>query len=648
MYAEGVKIKQEIDLHNIKYESENISHELLIKIENHSGSFTNPNADTLLNSAEKQKKSGRNANRNASESSYNLHTCVHCNMTFESKRNLDNHIVEKHCHKIHQCTNCKFKTTYKCSLERHMLKHTGNYKLIKCEYCDETFKTNQVLNSHIIQKHPEHISSLSQKVYECKYCTYKTIGKYQLARHMLQHKESSVDDTLNMCSHCRSAFVNKETLDAHILKKHPKFAITISSEIFKCPHCKFQTTMKLDLNKHMLQHPTKKVGRNMLTTCCHCNATFKDLQNLSEHIIKKHPEFISTVYHKIHCCTSCEFKTTKKNRLTRHMSTHSSQVSDKNNEVPVRKKICPTCVHCNTTFKIMKSLNNHILRKHPDHSESVSSTSQILHCMHCSYQTLWKKVLIEHILTHSKLQSCSYCIESFKSKGDLNSHISEKHARKIHHCTYCDFTSSYGTCLKKHMMKHTGNYKLVKCKYCEETFKKTETLNSHIIKNHPEFVDSISHKIYECPSCVYKTVSKYLMSRHKLQHPESGNDSLIFCPHCNGSFTEKDDLDEHISKQHSELVGSVTNKLYGCKHCTFKTVSKRHLVSHMLEHPESDSLLKCPHCNVVFTNKKFLDGHTLKKHPQFIETPIYTCPHCTFLTTRKGVLAKHARKHFNK
>ncbi|CAH2016316.1 unnamed protein product [Acanthoscelides obtectus] len=64
------------------------------KLKDHSGSFTNPNADTLLNSAEKQKKIRKKCEQNASESSYNLHTCVHCNMTFESKRNLDNHIVE--------------------------------------------------------------------------------------------------------------------------------------------------------------------------------------------------------------------------------------------------------------------------------------------------------------------------------------------------------------------------------------------------------------------------------------------------------------------------------------------------------------------------------------------------------------------------
>ncbi|CAH2003488.1 unnamed protein product [Acanthoscelides obtectus] len=606
----------------------------------------------------------------AGKGSHKPDVCIHCNKTFLYKRSLNDHIIKKHPEhitsvpgKIHECTDCTYKTTFKNRLAIHMLKHPdakSSYKLQKCVHCETKFLTKTLLGNHIINKHPDFLESVSSKIHECTYCTYKTTVKGKLAIHMLKHPDANSSYKLNECIHCNRTFINKKNLNDHIIKKHPEHTASVASKIHECEYCVFITTSKGYLAKHMRMHAGEKGD---IKTCIHCNATFKCERKLDNHIIKEHPDLIASVSSKIYECTHCPFRTTEKYYLSKHILKHSEAE---------RGSKLKKCVHCNATFSTKTLLGNHIIFKHPEFIASV--LSKIHECTHCTYKTTVKGKFDIHILKHSgvkpscKLKECVHCNATFKAKMLLDNHIIKKHpdfissiSGKIHECTHCSYKTTFKGKLAIHMLKHPGaksSHKLSVCIHCDRTFINKKNLNDHIIKKHPEHTASVSSKIFECKYCAYKTALNGCLTIHMRKHPEAENGhdlktggyALKTCIQCKAAFKNNTSLDNHIVKNHPDCVASISREIHECKYCAFKTVSKGSLTRHLGKHPgaEGGSTLKtCIHCDAAFKSKRCLDNHTIKKHPEYIasvSSKIYECTHCTYKTTVKKDLDSHSRK----
>nr|CAI5830851.1 unnamed protein product [Callosobruchus analis] len=579
---------------------------------------------------------------------YNLSICVHCNATYKSKKNLDDHIIRKHpdfiesiSSKIHECTHCTYKTTVKGHLTEHMVQHTETadiYKL-RCIHCDETFKqtadsgqlitcthceakfkSKQKLDEHTLKKHPDLIASVSSKIHECIYCTYKTTRE--------DHPEAEDSYQHSTCIHCNAVFKRKRNLDDHIVRKHPDFIAFVSTA-----------------DIYMLR-------------CLHCEATFKRKTGLDNHVIRKHPHFIASVSSKMHECTYCTYKTTMKSNFAKHMLKHPETANQCKFSI---------CVQCKATFKSRPALDDHTLKKHPESIGSVASKN-IYECTQCTFKTVKRTDLARHMLKHPeaadrcKFSVCVHCNATFKKKGKLDEHTVRKHphliasvTNKIHECTRCAFKTVMKASLARHVMKHpeiADSNKLIRCNHCNSTFKSKPALNDHIINRHPDFMASISSKIHQCKYCTYKTTWKSHFARHMLAHPETADSrKLSKCIRCNTEYKHKIGLDEHILRQHPELIASVSNKMHECTHCAFKTVFKSYLTRHMLKHPETADRCKfsaCVHCNATFKSKPSLVDHTLRKHPDSVESNsirIYECTHCAYKTCLKRSFTKHILKH---
>nr|CAI5838565.1 unnamed protein product [Callosobruchus analis] len=467
---------------------------------------------------------------------YKVCICTHCNATFKSNQMLGDHIIRKHpdfidtvSSKVHQCVICDFKTTMKGQLATHMLKHPETadcFTYSSCTHCNATFKSKAVLDEHIVRNHPDLIPSVTRKMHECTNCSYKTTMTSHLIKHMLKHPETADSYKVNTCVHCSATFDGKQVLDDHIIKKHPEFAATVSRKIYDCPKCTYKSTIRARLAKHMLQHP--ETGSSFkLSTCIHCNATFKSKTSLDEHTIRKHPGFMDSISSKIHECANCTYKTTMTSQLARHMLKHPNSASGfKLN----------TCTHCNKTFESKQTLDDHIIKRHPDFLESVSG--KIYECTNCEYKTTIKSRLAKHMLNHPeatgsyKLSICTHCNTTFKSKQTLDDHVIKKHpdhitsiSSKIHECPKCPYKSTSKSLFDKHILKHpeinASGFKLNTCTHCNKTFESNQTLYDQIIKRHPDFLESVSGKIYECTNCEYKTTIKIRLAKHKLNHPEA-------------------------------------------------------------------------------------------------------------------------------
>nr|CAI5830836.1 unnamed protein product [Callosobruchus analis] len=552
----------------------------------------------------------------------------HSTFLDHSKTSLDDHTIREHpgfiasvsC-KIHECPCCTYKTTVKGSFDRHMLKHPETLSI--CVHCNATYKSKKNLDDHIIRKHPDFIESISSKIHECTHCTYKTTVKGHLTEHMVQHTETA-DIYKLRCIHCDETFKRRAGLDEHIIKKHP--------HIHECTYCAYQTVLKPHFARHMLKHP-ETADNYKLKICVHCNAKFKSKASLDNHTVREHPDFVASVSNKLHECAHCTYKTTLKSNFSKHMWKHS--------------KALRSCAHCDAKFKSKQKLDEHTLKKHPGFITSVSS--KMRRCTHCTYITTRKDMFARHMLEHPETAStCIHCNAVFKRKRNLDDHIVRKHpdfiafvSSKIHECTHCSYRTAMKANLDHHMLKHPETAD--RCLHCEATFKRKTGLDNHVIRKHPHFIASVSSKMHECTYCTYKTTMKSNFAKHLLKHSHK----LSKCIHCNAIYKHKIGLDDHILRQHPELIASVSSKMHECTHCAFKTVLKANLALHMLEHHETAD--RCVHCNATFKSKTALNDHTLKKHPESIGSVssknIYECTQCSFKTVKRSDLARHMLKH---
>nr|CAH7729029.1 unnamed protein product [Callosobruchus chinensis] len=537
-------------------------------------------------------------------SSYEPKACVHCNATFKRKLWLDDHVVRKHVDfmssvtsKLHECTKCSYKTVRKKLLVRHFLTHSYTAKSYSesCVHCNAKYQQRISLDDHIIKKHPEFITSVTRNVYKCTKCTFKTAKKGHFDRHTLMH--SGIPS-----SH-------------HVVRKHPSFIESVTSKIYECEHCVFKTIKKHDFDKHLSTHSSYK-----FSSCHHCGAKFKIKADLDEHLVENHPNFIVSLSRKVYECTYCVYKTTVKKSLDKHMSSHpEADPSDKPN----------TCMYCNVTLCNKRVRDDHVVKKHPHLAASVNR--KIFECAECSYRTI--------------------------SKIALNYHVVKKHpsfitsvTKRTYECAKCLYKTIFKHLFDRHMLMHPERSNFSTCIHCNATFNTDKWLDAHIVKTHPGFAGSLTRKIYECTLCPYKTVFKYKLDRHMLKHAET--DKINACIHCNATFKNKADLDEHVVRRHPNFTSSLSRKIYECTQCVYKSLRKKSFVKHMSRHPEAvpgDSLNRCVHCNATLRSKRALDDHVVRKHPDSaapVGRKILECTECRFKTVLKGSLAQHMLTHF--
>nr|CAH7724005.1 unnamed protein product [Callosobruchus chinensis] len=603
---------------------------------------------------------------------------------------MDDHIIRKHpecmesvTSKVHECKVCAFKTTNKRQFENHMVIHckhcnavykskqiiddhvlkkhpefiasvkSKKFKSSACLHCEKSFTSKATMDDHIIRKHPEFMESVTSKVHECKVCLFKTTNKRQFELHTLRHPDSYSSYKPSTCPHCNAEFNTKRGLENHILNNHPKSIASITSKIHECKICTFKTTLKCDLDAHMMEHSGERASYNF-NTCIHCTAVFRTSAARDNHILKKHPECTASVTRRVYECKVCIYKTTCKDKFDRHMSTHPEENSCAN---------LSTCMHCKEVFRNRKDLDDHILKSHPTNIGSI--TSKIHDCKICYFRTTLKHRMDTHMLKHPeanytpKVHACRVCGTVFKSKISMDDHIVKHHTEcvesvtsKIHECKICLYRTTFKHCFDAHMLKHpelNPTFKFHTCMVCNSAFKSRIGMDDHIVKLHPESIELVTSRIHECKSCVYKTTYKDRFDTHMLRHPEADPSKFSVCVACNATFRSKQKMDDHVLKQHPEFTESVTSKIHECKVCLYRTTFKDRLSNHMATHPDTNTVNQptCRHCNRSFNSRVAMDDHILKKHPTCIDSvtsKMHECELCTFKTTFKHNLDRHMLK----
>ena len=273
--------------------------------------------------------------------------------------------------------------------------------------------------------------------------------------------------------------------------------------------------------------------------CEYCDKGFI-LQEMREHMKKGHSR-----------CPICSSKVA---RVAGHMDTHIKICSGGKpthtdlEPITIARILSPArfkCHDCNTDYSYIHSLNEHIVEKH-------SEFSQALQCPECKKEYYTENRLKEHIkYTHSLNQKdfrCFLCDKTFSNRITLDGHLHEIHSK----------TSSTDSCLK--------------CLKCGEIYKYGIELTEHIMKRHCEDIEKEEfdtyHQPFKCSMCGKHFVSPAGINLHtRNEHSDqnclnisadkelSDNKNtidLFNCPQCNLAFINKDCLDRHIIRKHSQ------------------------------------------------------------------------------------------------
>ena len=155
------------------------------------------------------------------------HACDLCERRFISYSVLSNHIKATHMTRIpkvaivslkqFKCQKCVFTSTHPKTLSAHITKKHGapdkGTVTFPCELCPFTASLSIQLRKHIAVKHAK---------FRCDQCNFTSTSGFHLSLHQehIHNKTQSQNRILYPCDLCGITFVNKDDIDAHIVRRH--------------------------------------------------------------------------------------------------------------------------------------------------------------------------------------------------------------------------------------------------------------------------------------------------------------------------------------------------------------------------------------------------------------------------------------------
>lgn len=228
--------------------------------------------------------------------------------------------------------------------------------------------------------------------------------------------------------------------------------------------------------------------------------------------------------------------------------------------------------------------------------------------------------LRDHLNSHTNSRpfKCPYdgCDKDYIEDKHLKQHIKGSHTlERKHVCPRegCGKSFATGTRLKRHQAVHDGADRF-RCQDCGQSFRKRDTLNTHIRKEH------LKVQPFQCaePDCTAAFETKASLRRHRDR--EHGQ-LRFWCLECasrspDGSggervgFTTETLLLAHMKQEHQD-----------CLFCDFKSASRWEMETHVeIYHSgktvEERKTVLCPHedCHKSFTRKSNLNQHIRSAH----------------------------------
>ena len=458
--------------------------------------------------------------------------------------------------------------------------------------CLQAFQTSNLRQIHENAYHPSIttriivIEAPVRQEYRCPFhgCDFAALSKPGLARHMTIHSRTGFKCDWNGCD------------------------------------AVFKNRMKLNEHKRRHENQEKEAIRPLVCDSFGCGKGFATNDDLVSHKESMHAEYRCKYY-------GCDAILSSKTSLANHLASHTGNGFK-----------CDW-LGCNAVLKNRFKLSEH-KRKHENHEKEAKKpflcdsfgcgkrfeTNNGLVCHketnHAEYRcpypgcnaVLSKKIkLLYHMDVHSN--------ETFRCNSDgcqqvFDTRLALEEHRKAHVgsfvCDYdrCGYAAITLHDLDKHKRNcHLENNGLIKCSFCDKSYKDEYGLNLHILKVHPELRPDIPLLVCDQRDCQYKTKSKAYYDQHKASHRLP-----LKCDTCYKRFAEQLNLENHKNKH------TMTDRnTFKCPDCGKEYKDLKGLRKHKDSYHKQKTIgCDVEGCKRLFSSQFLLKEHKKRMHQRFV------------------------------
>ena len=255
-------------------------------------------------------------------------------------------------------------------------------------------------------------------------------------------------------------------------------------------------------------------------------------------------------------------------------------------------------------------------------------------CNLCDYQTRNARSLVSHKIAKHNIgprYQCDKCEKSYSVKQSWRDHVKyvhegiepppKKEPETFHPCKDCDFVGETTYFLLQHIR---NVHPRVSCDICG-----FRGLLQSDIKRHKE--EEHEGVVHSCPHCAGTFKQKQLLNTHmKAQHGPQD----FLCSQCDYTTGLLGRLGDHVKKAHSagykcDVCGHIARQKHGLKN------HKNSIHGNLKYHCDSEG------CEAEYTLKENLKNHRISKH----EGISYPCSvdGCDYRGSKKVFVTKHKR-----
>ncbi|XP_067304806.1 zinc finger protein 1035 [Pseudorasbora parva] len=289
----------------------------------------------------------------ANHLSVHSHMCSVCNMTFPTKKDLDEH---EQCHLTaatqYECTECGDSFLGSDAFRKH---HCSNRKFLDKRHSESSVSSSKKQSSGAPFQagDEEEEVDVGEDFIICPICKRRFSSNSSLMEH---HKKHHEDPRPFKCLVCNKGFTKKRYLTQHqqIHSERP----------YKCDVCSETFKTETTLISHRRMHDAKR--QHQCPICCRTYLTANDLAKHK----RKHAEHQSLSQDNEFRCDMCYKSFSMFDQLQKHQETHVGQVVYE-------------CTECDKAFAFLNLLEEHQRTHAADSADSLQSQSPI----HFPYQS---------------------------------------------------------------------------------------------------------------------------------------------------------------------------------------------------------------------------------------------------------------------